>query len=186
MTSSGTDLSIFFVVSKLEPEDRTESSDEDDEPRGHAAPVKARKKRELEVQNRKKTRVYERLVKNGHFPSGLPMNQNERFHGLSAWRIQQYHALKKRNPEASSEEFTDYTQAFERFQNSLKEFTEESLRARVKCVCKTLVRVLSRCLDFSLHSESQCFEKGKEANIEDVGNTFARGTASSREHNPRP
>ena len=72
MTSSGTDLSIFFVVSKLEPEDRTESSDEDDEPRGHAAPVKARKKRELEVQNRKKTRVYERLVKNGHFLLDCP------------------------------------------------------------------------------------------------------------------
>ena len=161
MTSSGTDLSIFFVVSKLEPEDRTESSDEDDEPRGHAAPVKARKKRELEVQNRKKTRVYERLVKNGHFPSQLPMNQNERFHGLSAWRIQQYHALKKRNPEASSEEFTDYTQAFERFQNSLKEFAEESLRARVECVCKTLVRVLSRCLDFFIQ-KANVLKRGKK------------------------
>ena len=148
MTSSETDLSIFFVVSKLEPEDRTESSDEDDKPRGYAASVKARKKPELEAQNRKKARVYERLVINGHFPSQLPMNQNERFHGLSAWRIQQYHALKKEDPKASFEEFTDYTEAFEGFQNSLKKFAEESLRARVECVCKILVRALSRCLDF--------------------------------------
>ena len=148
MTSSGTDLSIFFVVSKLEPEDRTESSDDDDKPSGYAASVKARKKPELEAQNRKKTRVYERLVINGHFPSQLPMNQNERFHGLSAWRIQQYHALKKEDPKASFEEFTDYTEAFEGFQNSLKKFAEESLRARVECVCKILVRALSRCLDF--------------------------------------
>ena len=148
MTSSETDLSIFFVVSKLEPEDRTESSDEDDKPSGYAASVKARKKPELEAQNRKKARVYERLVINGHFPSQLPMNQNERFHGLSAWRIQQYHALKKEDPKASFEEFTDYTEAFEGFQNSLKKFAEESLRARVECVCKILVRALSRCLDF--------------------------------------
>ena len=148
MTSSETDLSIFFVVSKLEPEDRTESSDEDDKPRGYAASVKARKKPELEAQNRKKARVYERLVINGHFPSQLPMNQNERFHGLSAWRIQQYHALKMEDPKASFEEFTDYTEAFEGFQNSLKKFAEESLRARVECVCKILVRALSRCLDF--------------------------------------
>ena len=161
MTSSETDLSIFFVVNKLEPEDRTESSDEDDEPSGHAASVKARKKPELEAQNRKKTRVYERLVINGHFPSQLPMNQNERFHGLSAWRIQQYHALKKKNPEASSEEFTDYTQAFERFQNSLKKFAEESLRARVEYVCKILVRVLSRCLDFFIQ-KANVLKRGKK------------------------
>ena len=161
MTSLGTNLSIVFVVSKLEPEDSTKSSDEDDEPSGHTASVQAQKKRELEVQNEKKTRVYERLVKNGHFPSQLPMNQNERFHGLSAWRIQQYHALKKRNPKASFEEFTDYTEAFERFQNSLKKFAEESLRARVECVCKTLVSVLSRCLDFFIQ-KANVLRKGKK------------------------
>ena len=150
MTSTETDSSIFFVVSKLEPEDRTESSDEDDESSRHAASVKAREKRERERKKHedKKTRVYQRLVTYGHFSSEEPMNQNEKFHGLSAWRIHKYRAMKKKNPEASFEEFTDYTEAFERFQNSLKKFAEESLRARVECVCKTLVRVLSRCLDF--------------------------------------
>ena len=164
MTSTETDSSIFFVVSKVEPEDRTESSDEDDESSRHAASVKTRKterEQERELQERKKTRVYERLVKNGHFSSQLPMNQNEQFHGLSAWRIHKYRAMKKKNPEASFEEFTDYTEAFERFQNSLKKFAEESLRARVECVCKTLVRVLSRCLDFFIQ-KANVLKSGKK------------------------
>ena len=163
MTSTGTDSTFFFVVSKVEPEDRTESSDEDDESSRHAASVKAREKREQErrVHEDKKTRVYQRLVTNGHFSSQQPMNQNEQFHGLSAWRIKKYHAMKKKNPKASFEEFTDYTEAFERFQNSLKKFAEESLRARVECVCKTLVRVLSRCLDFFIQ-KANLLKSGKK------------------------
>ena len=163
MTSTETDSSIFFVVSKVEPEDRTESSDEDDESSRHAASVKAREKREWErkVHEDKKTRVYRRLVTYGHFSSEEPMNQNEQFHGLSAWRIHKYRAMKKKNPEASFEEFTDYTEAFERFQNSLKKFAEESLRARVECVCKTLVRVLSRCLDFFIQ-KANVLKRGKK------------------------
>ena len=163
MTSTETDSSIFFVVSKVEPEDRTESSDEDDESSRHAASVKAREKREWErkVHEDKKTRVYRRLVTYGHFSSEEPMNQNEQFHGLSAWRIHKYRAMKKKNPEASFEEFTDYTEAFERFQKSLKKFAEESLRARVECVCKTLVRVLSRCLDFFIQ-KANVLKRGKK------------------------
>ena len=150
MTSTETDSSIFFVVNKVEPEDRTESSDEDDESSRHAASVKAREKREQErrVLEDKKIRVYQRLVTYGHFSSKESMSQNEKFHGLSAWRVHKYRAMKKKNPEASFEEFTDYMEAFERFQNCLEKFAKESLRARVECVCKTLVRVLSRCLDF--------------------------------------
>lgn len=172
MTSSGNDLSIFFVVSKLEPEDRTESSDEDDEPGGHAASTKAQKKGELKVQERKKTRVYDRLVKNGHFSSQLNMDENERFHGLSAWRIQQYHASKKKNPKASFDEYTDYVEAFERFQNSLKKYAEESLRARVESVCTTLIRVLSRCLDFFIQ-KANVLKKGKTQILKTLG-TFLR------------
>ena len=153
MTSRGTDLPIFFVVSKLEPEDRTESSDEDDKPSSNAQ--SANKKRELEVQSRKKQRVYERLVKYGHLSSEVDMNKNERFHGLSAWRIQQYHEAKKTNPNACSDAFTDYIEAFDRFQNSLKEFAEESLRARVEHVCQILIRVLSRCLDFFIQKANK-------------------------------
>ena len=146
MTSRRSDLAIFFVVSKLEPEDREESSDEDEEPS-----TSARKKiLELEVQSRKKQRVYERLVKYGHLSAkpGVTMDENERFHGLSAWRIQRYNEMKERNPKASSDEFTEYIEAFKRFQDSLKKFAEESLRARVEHVCQILIRVLSRCLDF--------------------------------------
>ena len=146
MTSRRSDLAIFFVVSKLEPEDREESSDEDEEPS-----TSARKKiLELEVQSRKKHRVYERLVKYGFLSAepGVTMDENERFHGLSAWRIQRYNEMKERNPKASSDEFTEYIEAFKRFQDSLKKFAEESLRARVEYVCQILIRVLSRCLDF--------------------------------------
>ena len=146
MTSQRSDLSIFFVVSKLEPEDREESSDEDEEPS-----TSARKKiLELEVQSRKKHRVYERLVKYGFLSAepGVTMDENEQFHGLSAWRIQRYNEMKERNPKASSDEFTEYIKAFRRFEDSLKKFAEESLRARVEYVCQILIRVLSRCLDF--------------------------------------
>ena len=146
MTSRRLDLPIFFVVSKLEPEDRTESSDEDDETSSCAQSTK--KKREFEVQSRKKQRVYDRLVKHGHLSSEVDMNQNERFHGLSAWRIQQYYKATKKNPNNCSDAFTDYIEAFARFQNCLKKFAEESLRARVEHVCQILIRVLSRCLDF--------------------------------------
>ena len=157
MTSRRPDLPIFFVVSKLEPEDRTESSDEDED-------AQSRKKiRESEVQSRKKKRVYERLVKHGHLSAetGVTMDQNERFHGLSAWRIQRYHEMKKENPDASSDEFTEYIEAFDRFQESLKKFAEESLRAKVEHVCQILIRVLSRCLDFFIQ-KANVLKKGKK------------------------
>lgn len=159
MTSRRSDLPIFFVVSKLEPEDRAESSDEDEE-----ASASARKKiQELEVQSRKKQRVYERLVKHGYLSAepGVTMDENERFHGLSAWRIQRYNAMNEENPEASSDEFTEYIESFNRFQDSLKKFAEESLRARVERVCQILIRVLSRCLDFFIQ-KANVLKKGKK------------------------
>ena len=161
MTSRRPDLPIFFVVSKLEPEDRTESSDEDEESRASA---QSRKKvQESEVQSRKKQRVYDRLVKHGFLSAkiGVAMDQNDRFHGLSAWRIQRYHEMKKANPNAASDEFTEYIEAFDRFQESLKTFAEESLRARVEQVCQILIRVLSRCLDFFIQ-KANVLKKGKK------------------------
>ncbi|KAL9965129.1 hypothetical protein ACROYT_G028884 [Oculina patagonica] len=159
MTSRRPDLPIFFVVSKLEPEDRTESSDEDEEPGGSSRS----RIRESEVQSRKKLRVYERLVKHGFLSAenGVDMDQNERFHGLSAWRIQTYNEMKKKNPNASSDDFSGYTEAFDRFQESLKKFAEESLRARVEQVCQILIRVLSRCLDFFIQT-ANVLKKGKK------------------------
>ena len=161
MTSRRSHLQIFFVVSKLEPEDRTESSDEDEEPRNAAQSTK--RIRESEVQSRKKQRVYERLVKHGFLSEepGVSMDENERFHGLSAWRIQRYHEMKKKNPNASSDEFTGYVEAFDRFQTSLQKFAEESLRARVEQVCQILIRVLSRCLDFFIQ-KANVLKKSKK------------------------
>ena len=157
MTSRRSGLPIFFVVSKLEPEDRAESSDEDEE-----ASASARKKiQELEVQSRKKQRVYERLVKNGFLSAepGVTMDKNEGFHGLSAWRIQRYNEMKEKNLQDPSD--AEYIEAFKRFQDSLKKFAEESLRARVEHVCKILIRVLSRCLDFFI-KKANVLKTGKK------------------------
>jgi len=161
MTSRRSDLPIFFVVSKLEPEDRQESPDEDEDQEASAS---ARKKTELEVQSRKKQRVWDRLVKYGHLSEKSRMDENERFHGLSAWRVQRYNEMKKRDPTASSDEFTEYIQAFKRFQDSLTKFAEESLRARVEHVCQILIRVLSRCLDFFIQ-KANVLKKGKRLMI---------------------
>lgn len=154
-------MQIFFVVSKLEPEDRAESSDEDDES-GPSTSTRSAKK-DAELQRRKKKRVYERLVKHGYFPaeSGQTMDENERFHGLSAWRIQRYKEMKKREPSAPAGEFTSYIEAFDRFHNSLKKFAEESLRERVEKVCQVLIRVLSRCLDFFIQ-KANMLKKGQQ------------------------
>ena len=148
------------MVSKLEPEDRTESSDEEDESSQNAS---ARLAAEAKVHTRKKKRVYERLIKHGYLssePSAPPMDQNERFHGLSAWRIQRYNALKKDSPKADPGEIDPYLQAFNRFQDCLKKFAEESLRARVEKVCQILIRVLSRCLDFFIR-KANMLKKGQ-------------------------
>jgi len=149
------------VVSKLEPEDRAESSDEDED-LGASASART-KTQELEVQSRKKHRVYERLVKNGFLTAepGVTMDENERFHGLSAWRIQRYNEMKENNPQAPSDEFAEYIESFKRFQDSLKKFAEESLRARVEHVCKILIRVLSRCLDFFI-KKANVLKTGKK------------------------
>ncbi|XP_068731829.1 dual serine/threonine and tyrosine protein kinase-like [Montipora capricornis] len=160
MTSQRPDLPIFFVVSKLEPEDRTESSDEEEE---STPGLQRRLKEETEVHSRKKKRVYERLVRYGYFPaeSNQAIDGNERFHGLSAWRIQKYNQMKKTNPEAADEEFGIYIQAFDRFQNCLKKFAEESLRERVERVCQILIRVQSRCLDFFIR-KANVLKKGQQ------------------------
>lgn len=164
MISRRPDLEIFFVVSKLEPEDRTESSDEEDESGQNAS---ARLAAEAKVHTRKKKRVYDRLIKHGYLSSesapsesAPTMDQNERFHGLSAWRIQKYNALKKDSPKAELGEFSSYLQAFDRFQDCLKKFAEESLRARVEKVCQILIRVLSRCLDFFIR-KANVLKKGQ-------------------------
>ena len=159
MTSRRPDLQIFFVVSKLEPENRAESSDEDEES-GDSASAR-RLEQEAKAQERKKTRVYQRLVQHGYFSEESSPNENDRFHGLSAWRLQRYHETKKNNPNAPIGEFKGYIDAFKRFQNSLKKFAEESLCERVEKVCQVLIRVLSRCLDFFIQ-KANLLKKGQK------------------------
>ena len=163
ITSRRPDLQIFFVVSKLEPEDHAESSDEDGEA-GQDASASLFEQEE-KAQERKKARVYQRLVQHGYFSEeSFPircMDENDRFHGLSAWRLQRYNEMKKNNPNAPTGEFKGYIDAFERFQNSLKKFAEESLRERVEKVCQVLIRVLSRCLDFFIQ-KANLLKKGQK------------------------
>ena len=156
--SSRPDLQIVFVVSKLEPEDHAESSDEDEEAGQDASASLF--EREEKAQETKKARVYQRLVQHGYFPIRC-IDENDRFHGLSAWRLQGYHEMKKNNPNAPTGEFKGYIDAFERFQNSLKKFAEESLRERVEKVCQVLIRVLSRCLDFFIQ-KANLLKKGQK------------------------
>ena len=86
ITSSRPDMQIVFVVSKLEPEDHAESSDEDEEA-GQDASASIFEQ-EAKAQERKKARVYQRLVQHGYFSEeSFPircMDENDRFHGLSA------------------------------------------------------------------------------------------------------
>ena len=167
MTSRRPDLQIFFVVSKLEPENRAESSDEDEEP-GQNASASARRLEPAKEQERKKARVYQCLVQHGYFSEeSCPkrrMDENDRFHGLSAWKLQNYHEIKKNHPNAPTDEFKGYVDAFERFQNSLKKFAVESLRDRVEKVCQVLILVLSRCLDFFIQ-KANLLKKGKKVMI---------------------
>ena len=163
ITSSRPDMQIVFVVSKLEPEDLAESSDEDEEAGQDASASLF--EQEAKAQERKKARVYQRLVQHGYFSEeSFPircMDENDRFHGLSAWRLQRYHEMKKNNPNVPTGEFKGYIDAFERFQNSLKKFAEESLRERVEKVCQVLIRVLSRCLDFFIQ-KANLLKKGQK------------------------
>lgn len=160
MISKRPDLPIFFVVSKLEPEDRTESSDEEED---SAISEQARLKNEAEVRKRKKKRVYDQLVKLGYFPaeSSGAMDENKRFHGLSAWRIQAYNRMKKADPKTAEKEFGVYIEAFHRFQSCLMKFAAESLRERIEKVCQILIRVQSRCLDFFIR-KANVLKKGQQ------------------------
>lgn len=161
MISKRPDLPIFFVVSKLEPEDRTESSDEDED-EDSTVSEKARLKNEAEVHKRKKKRVYDQLVKLGYFPaeSSGAMDENNRFHGLSAWRIQEYNRKKKADPGTADKMFGVYIRAFDRFKSCLVKFAEESLRERIEKVCQILIRVQSRCLDFFIR-KANVLKKGQ-------------------------
>ena len=155
MTSQRQDLEIFFVVSKVEPEERELS--EDEEPRQDTEAHF--------VQMSKKEGVYERLVKNGFLTQqpGVSMDENARFHGLSAWKIQEYHEKKRLHPQWDDpdDSFAEYIAAFERLQTSVKAFTRDCLGASVENACNMLIRVLSRCLDFFIQ-KANVLKKGKQ------------------------
>jgi hypothetical protein len=132
-------LEIFYVVSKIEPQESDSSGDEDEEDYGTVKET---------VQDSKKRRVYEQLVKNGFLSPDKDMHSNENFHGLSAWKLFEHRRKKKENPKLNDSDYKEYTDAFERFQSCLKTFSESSLKESVKRCCQKLISVLSRCLYF--------------------------------------
>ena len=147
-------LEIFYVVNKLEPEDRECSDDEE--------PMTAQQV--LSIQESKKRRVYERLLANGFLSkaSGKSMNKHEHFHGLSAWKIREYNKQKDVNAGPGSDaSLSEYMEAFIRFQNCMQAFAEGCLRVRLDRACQILINVLSRCLDFFIQKAND-FRERKE------------------------
>ena len=144
ITERKKDLDIFFVVSKIEPQEQDssgEEEEEDEEDEDEEFPET--------VQDNKKRRVFDQLVKNGFLSADeQSIHDHEYFHGLSAWKLSEYRRKKKRNPDWKDPHgaYKEYIDAFERFQSCLKSFSESSLKASVKRSCQTLILVLSRCL----------------------------------------
>ena len=92
--------------------------------------------------------VYNELVKSG-FLTAEPahnMNENERFHGLSAWKLEDQRKLQESCP-GSEDADCYYTKSFDRFKKCLQNFSEACLGARIEEICSTLIAILSRCLD---------------------------------------
>jgi len=141
------DLDIFYVVSKIEPQDQ-DSSDEEDEEEDDSDDDGSPHSPKETVQESKKRRVFEQLVKNGLIIDQKPMNEHEYFHGVSVWKLSEYRSKKKKYPNWTDPDnkYKEYTDAFERFQSCLKTFSESSLKANVNRSCQTLISVLSRCL----------------------------------------
>ena len=129
----GKDLDVLYVVSKIDPEERLSSDEEDGEVE--------------RVQDSKKKRVLEKLIKHG-FLSADDLRSKERFHGLSAWKIHKWNQLKKENPEWDDPDYMEYIRDFEHFKRCLQSFYEARLRAEIEKAAMKLIGVLSRCLDF--------------------------------------
>lgn len=152
-------LEIFFVVSKIEPKDSDSSDeeDEDDEEDGS--------ERET-VQESKKRRVFEQLVKNGYLSPDKDRDSNENFHGLSAWKLYEYRRQIKKNPQLKDPNnvYKEYTDAFDRFQSCLKTFAESCLKGCVKIACQKLIAVLSRCLYFFIE-KANLLKQNRDATL---------------------
>ena len=149
ITELGKDLDVLYVVSKIDPEERLSSDEEDGE-------VQVER-----VQDSKKRRVSEKLIKYG-FLSADDLRSKERFHGLSAWKIHKWNQQKKKNPEWDDPDYMEYIRDFERFKRCLQSFYEARLRAEIEKAAMKLIGVLSRCLDFFI-KKANVLQKDNEA-----------------------
>lgn len=139
------DLDIFYVVSKIEPQEQDssgeeeEEDDDDDDDEDYES-----------VQDNKKRRVFEQLVKNGLLSDEKPIKDQDYFHGLSAWKLSEYRRRKRKNPDWNDphKSYKEYIDAFDRFHSCLKTFSETSLKGTTRRSCQTLISVLQRCLYF--------------------------------------
>lgn len=152
-------LEIFFVVSKIEPQESDSSDEEDDDDEEDG--------REKEtVQESKKRRVFEQLVKNGYLSLDQARDSNENFHALSAWKLYEYRRKLKKNPDwrDPNNVYKEYTDGFDRFQSCLKTFAEASLKGSVRITCQKLIAVLSRCLYFFIE-KANFLKQNRDASL---------------------
>ncbi|EDO49816.1 predicted protein, partial [Nematostella vectensis] len=139
---------------------KTDSSDEESDDDDNDESVKQAEP----VQESKKRKVYDKLVKKGFIiPCEGGRDAHPNFHGLSAWRIGEFNKRMKMNPAWDDSEglFKEYMDAFHRLHTCLHDFTKSSLTACVENTCNTLTSVLSRCLSFFI-KKANFLKQGKK------------------------
>ncbi|XP_070553785.1 dual serine/threonine and tyrosine protein kinase-like [Ptychodera flava] len=117
---------IFFVVTKV---DRDQDDMRDEET----------------VVAEKKTRAYDSLVREGFLPFGVPMEQCDRFHGISNWKVKEYRRRKLSGPDP-------FLQDFQRFQQCLCDFVSLSLNAAILTSSRILIASHRGCLHFFIEA----------------------------------
>nr|XP_006822238.1 PREDICTED: dual serine/threonine and tyrosine protein kinase-like [Saccoglossus kowalevskii] len=130
---------IFYVVTKVDKDD--ESDDDDDD--------------EAAVVLEKKTRAYNSLVKEGYLPTGVKMEDCERFHGISNWRVKEYRKQGRRDSDP-------FVKDYYRFQQCLCSFVRSSLDSIVLAGSKLLLSSLTACLDFFIRRATASKEQQRQ------------------------
>ncbi|XP_070553782.1 dual serine/threonine and tyrosine protein kinase-like [Ptychodera flava] len=120
---------IFYVVTKV---DRDQDDTRDDQI----------------VVAEKKTRAYDSLVREGFLPSGVPMEQCVRFHGISNWKVKEYRRRKLSG-------HNSFLRDFQRFQQCLCDFVSLSLNAIILTSSRILIASHSSCMNFFIEAATK-------------------------------
>ncbi|XP_002739352.1 dual serine/threonine and tyrosine protein kinase-like [Saccoglossus kowalevskii] len=131
---------IFFVVTKV---DKDDDDDDDDD------------WSEADVVYEKKSRAYNSLVREGYLPDGVSMEDCNRFHGISNWRVKEY---RRGNHAGRSQFIHDYN----KFQVCLCDFIRSSLDVIVRAACTILVSSHTSCIDFFIQRATKSKEQHQQ------------------------